>query len=105
MQWSRLLEVFVAFTLVNNWEKVFAVVVGKVVKCFALVNTELVLANAITDPVEKHVHGFGMALFDSVSPVCKHHPLHENPCVPGMTNTTVAPSPKPCPPVDDPCQC
>ena len=49
----------------NGW-MVFGKVVGLVVGCFAPMNAELVLANAITDLVEMHVHGFGVALFDSV---------------------------------------
>ena len=44
----------------------FTVAVGKVVGCFAPVDAELILAHTIMDPVETHVHGFVMVLFDSV---------------------------------------
>ena len=43
----------------------FGEVVGQIVSPAAPVNDELALVDAIADPVETHVHGFGSALFDS----------------------------------------
>lgn len=41
-------------------------IIGKIVTAFLPVDSELALADAIADPVEAHVDGFGAALLDSV---------------------------------------
>jgi hypothetical protein len=45
---------------------VFGVVVGKVFVAFAPVDKEVALADAVSNPIEPHVHGLGAALFDGV---------------------------------------
>ena len=41
-------------------------VVGMVFRSLAPMDTELALSDAIADPVEAHVDGFGLALFDAI---------------------------------------
>jgi len=45
---------------------VLCVVVGEVVVAFAPVDKEVALADAVSNPIEPHVHGFRAALFDGV---------------------------------------
>ena len=44
----------------------FGEVVGQIVGTAAPVDKELALVDAVSDPVEAHVNGFGATLFDSV---------------------------------------
>ena len=46
---------------------VFGEIIGSIGFTFAPKNLELTLADAISDPVESHVDGFGALLFDGVS--------------------------------------
>ena len=41
-------------------------IIGEVIGAFFPVNSELILADAIADPIESHVDGFGAALLDGV---------------------------------------
>ena len=44
----------------------FGEVVRSIVICFTPVDAEVALADAVTDPVEAHIDGFGAALLDNV---------------------------------------
>ena len=44
----------------------FGEVVRSIFICFTPVDAELDLVDAVTDPVEAHIDGFGAALLDSV---------------------------------------
>ena len=44
----------------------FGEVFRSIVICFTPVDAELALADAVTDPLEAHINGFGVALLDSV---------------------------------------
>lgn len=44
----------------------FGVVVGKVFVALAPVDKEVALTDAVSYPIETHVHGLGAALFDGV---------------------------------------
>ena len=45
---------------------VFRVVVCKILGALAPMDEEMALADAVSDPIEAHVHGFGSSLFDGV---------------------------------------
>ena len=45
----------------------FGEIVGAVRVAFAPINLKLALADAVADPIETHVDGFGAFLLDSVS--------------------------------------
>ena len=45
---------------------VFSRVVCIIVVCFTSVDAEVALSDAVTDPVEAHIDGFGAAFLDSV---------------------------------------
>jgi hypothetical protein len=40
--------------------------IGTVRAAFSLINQKLALANAVSNPIKTHVHGFGAFLFDAV---------------------------------------
>ena len=61
-----MLQVLEAFALVVHCWMVFGVVVCSIIVCFTPVDAEVSLADAVTDPVEAHINGFGAALLDSV---------------------------------------
>ena len=61
-----MLQVFEEFLLVVHCWMVFGEVVRSIVVCFTPVDAEVALADAVTDPVEAHIDGFGSALLVSV---------------------------------------
>ena len=61
-----MLQVLEAFELVVHCWMVFGEVVRSIVVYFTPVNAKVALADAVTDPVEAHIDGFGAALLDSV---------------------------------------
>ncbi len=49
-----------------GWSVMFGEIIGIVVKAASPVDDEFAVGNAVFDPVETHVDGFGSALFDGV---------------------------------------
>ena len=61
-----MLQVLEAFVLVVHCWMVFVEVFRSIFVCFTPVDAEVALEDAVTDPGEAHIDGFGAALLDSV---------------------------------------
>ena len=61
-----MLQVLEAFALVLHCWMMFGEVVRSIVVCFTPVDTEVAVADAVTDQVEAHIEGFGAELLDSI---------------------------------------
>ena len=61
-----MLNVLEEFALVVHCWMVFSRVVCIIVVCFTSVDAEVALSDAVTDPVEAHIDGFGAALLESI---------------------------------------